>query len=165
MCEHPQHPRADSPLSSEQRSSHVNHSETTINTFQVFLMLVCVHQRTGFTQPPTGRGSWRHKTSQDGTEACWAFWWRLEGSRKGVFPISLPPLAFCPSFYFTLIYRNQNSSSPVQAIEPGKVTLETCPFSIECLQVTDHLPHTWEKWVLHPRRTGRALGVSPPPVY
>lgn len=30
-----------------------------------------------------------------------------EGPQKEVFLILLPPLAFCPSFYFTLIYRNQ----------------------------------------------------------
>lgn len=92
MCEHPQHPRADFPLSCEQRSSCMNHSKTTINTFLVFLMLVCVHQRAGFTQPHYWALKRGHKTSQDGTEACWALWWGLERPRKGVFPISPLPL-------------------------------------------------------------------------
>lgn len=141
MCEHPQHPRADFPLSCEQRSSRVNHSKTTINTFLVFLMLVCVHQRTGFTQPhywSLKRDTRPHRMALrpaghfDGDERA------SEGGLSNF----TPPLAFCPSFYFTLVYRNQNSSAPMQAVKPGKVTLETCPFSIECLQVTGHLLHT-----------------------
>lgn len=96
----------------------------------MFLILVWIHQSIDFIQPPIGHWSWEHNTSQYGT--CWVLW-RWLRTKSFWFH---PPPALCPSFYSKLIYKSQNSSSPIQAIKPGQGTLWPCPFSIQCLHVT-----------------------------
>lgn len=81
--------------------------------------------------------------------------------------LTLPSPALCSSFYSKPVYKSQNSSSPMQAIKPGKGNLWPCPFSTEGLHVTLACPicERNEFYTQNLRRiwTGRPFGVPLPP--